>query len=174
MQSRKRTFLGLGSNVGNRLENIVRAIDRLSRLGEVVKVSTVYESEPWGVEEQPPFLNCVLELRTPIGVRELLTEVKEIERSVGRKMRFRWGPREIDIDILLYDHEVVDEPGLSVPHPYIEERDFVLVPLLELDGSLVNPKTGKAYREHLPGLRPKLKPFCCIVGQGRPSVGALL
>ncbi len=162
MRSRKRVFLGLGSNLGDRLGYLLSAMDRISELGEVRAISTVYESEPWGVEEQPPFLNCVLEFWTDIPPEELLKMLKEIERAVGRRERFHWGPREIDIDILLYGNEVFEGKELKIPHPHLEERDFVLVPLLEVDRKLRNPKNGRSLSESLNRLEVKLKPFCCI------------
>ncbi len=173
MQSRKRVFLGLGSNVGDRIENILRALEELSRLGELVKVSTVYESEPWGVKEQPTFLNCAVEMKTSLSPEELLSRIKDIERRLGRVERFHWGPREIDIDIILYDELVIESDKLKVPHPFIEKRDFVLVPLLELDEDLVNPKSGVPYRTYLERVRVALKPFCCIRREGGTSVGSL-
>ncbi len=163
MQSRKRIFLGLGSNVGDRLGNIMRAIEELRILGEIRAVSTIYESEPWGVSQQPTFLNCVVEMFTVLDPHKLLTEVKGIERRIGRKDRFRWGPREIDIDILLYSDEVIEKSDLKIPHPYIGERDFVLVPLLEIDSSLHNPETGRPFKEFLSNLNITIKPFCCLL-----------
>ncbi|RLJ69905.1 2-amino-4-hydroxy-6-hydroxymethyldihydropteridine diphosphokinase [Hydrogenivirga caldilitoris] len=162
MKSRERVFLGLGSNVGDRVKNILSALEELSRLGKLIKVSTVYESEPWGVEDQPPFLNCVVELKSPLPPKKLLAEVKSIEKKLGRIERTRWGPREIDIDILLQDNLVYESEELKLPHPLIEYRDFVLIPLLELDTNLINPKSGKAYKDSLPKIENRLKPFCCI------------
>ncbi len=162
MQSRKKVFLSLGSNVGNRIGNILKAIDLLRGLGEIRKVSTVYESEPWGVSDQPPFLNCVVLMETSLLPEELLGELKKIERIVGRKERFRWGPREIDIDILLYDDEVVELPNLSIPHPHMTDRDFVLYPLLELE-EVRDPRTGRPFRDSLRNLSLSLRPFCSIL-----------
>jgi len=174
MQSRKKVFLGLGSNVGDRIDNLIRAIDSLSEIGYVKSVSTVYESEPWGVEDQPPFLNCVVEIETELSPRELLTKAKELEIKLGRIKRSHWGPREIDIDILIYDEVVMDEEDLKIPHPFIEKRDFVIVPLLEIDPEVVNPKSGKPYALHAKEITPRLKPTCCILNkEGKPSVGTL-
>ncbi len=161
MESRKRILLGLGSNVGDRISYILKAIDELERIGELGRISTVYESEPWGVVDQDPFLNCVLELFTGLDPFTLLKRLKEIEKRVGRKERFRWGPREIDIDILLYEEEVVDTPELRIPHPFIKERDFVLIPMLELDPNLKDPLSGEPYRKVR--LSNGLRPFCCIL-----------
>lgn len=162
MESR-RTYLGLGSNVGDRLSNILRAIDLLRNFLNIEKISTIYESKPWGVEDQPHFLNCVLAGETSLSPMELLKEVKRIERDVGRRKRFRWGPREIDIDILLYGEEVLELPDLKIPHPYIKRRDFVLVPLLEIEENLSDPKTGELYKVALKELEVRLKPICSIL-----------
>jgi len=161
--SRERVFLALGSNVGDRLGNILGAIVRLSAFGKVVRVSTVYWSEPWGVLDQPPFLNCVVELRTHLSPRHLLLRIKEVEKELGRKERFRWGPREIDIDILLYGDRVIAESDLRIPHPHLENRDFFLAPLLELDGKLRNPEKGTELRLVLTRMDIKLRPFCSIL-----------
>jgi 2-amino-4-hydroxy-6-hydroxymethyldihydropteridine diphosphokinase len=166
MESRKRVFLGLGSNLGNRLENIFKALEELSRIGKVERVSTVYESPPWGVENQPSFLNCVVELRTDSEPEDLLKAVKEIEQKLGRVKRFHWGPREIDIDILLYGEEVVDETHLKIPHPFIQERDFVLFPLLELDESLKDPREGRPYKYYAERLKNRLTPYCSLLSVG--------
>ena len=161
MESRKRVLLGLGSNVGERISYILKAMVELEKIGELGRISTVYESEPWGVEDQDPFLNCVLELYTDLDPFNLLRELKEIEKKVGRRERFRWGPREIDIDILLYEEKVVDTPELKIPHPFIKERDFVLIPMLEVDPDLRDPMSGEYYRDVK--LESKLKPFCCVL-----------
>ena len=173
MQSRKRVFLGLGSNVGDRIGNIVKAIDSLRSLGAIKRVSTLYESKPWGVEDQPAFVNCVVEIETDLKPRDLLKEAKRLEEKLGRVKRFHWGPREIDIDILLYEEDIVDEEDLKIPHPFIKERDFVLVPLLELDRSITDPSTGKPYLTYLDELEVKLKPLCSILEGKAPSVGTL-
>ncbi len=171
MESRKRVLLGLGSNVGNRLHYILTAIGRLKDLGEIGKISTIYESEPWGVEDQEPFLNCVLELYTRLDPHALLKELKLIEKKVGRKERFRWGPREIDIDILLYEDEVVETDELKIPHPLIKERDFVLVPMLEINPSLKDPVSGEPYGDV--NIESTLRPYCCVLKKGERGARAL-
>ena len=171
MESRKRVLLGLGSNVGNRLDYILMAIGRLKDLGEIGKISTIYESEPWGVGDQEPFLNCVLELYTRLDPHTLLKELKRIEKEVGRKERFRWGPREIDIDILLYEDEVVETDELKIPHPLIKERDFVLVPMLEIDPSLKDPVSGEPYGDV--NIESTLRPYCCVLKKGERGARAL-
>ena len=164
MESRKRVFLGLGSNVGERVSYILRALEELEKIGELGRISTVYESEPWGVTDQEPFLNCVLEFFTDLDPFTLLKSLKEIERRVGRRERFRWGPREIDIDILLYGNEVVNTPELRIPHPFIKERDFVLIPMLEIDPELRDPMSGEPYGNFRP--KGRLTPFCCVLKRG--------
>jgi len=158
----QRVFMGLGSNLGDRLAYILKALDLLSRNLKVVRVSTVYESDPWGVENQPPFLNCVVEARTELTPPELLRRLKEVEQALGRKRRFRWGPREIDVDILLFGNVVLESPDLRIPHPHLVERDFFLLPLLELDPLLRDPSSGVPYASF--GKRSfKLRPFCCVI-----------
>jgi 2-amino-4-hydroxy-6-hydroxymethyldihydropteridine diphosphokinase len=137
-----RAYVGLGSNVGDRDRNVRAAVDRL---GEgpltVVRLSTIRETEPVGVTDQPKFLNAVAALETVLRPSALLDRLLEIERELGRDRTAerRWGPRAIDLDLLLYGDEVIDEPGLTVPHPRLAERRFVLEPLYELDPDLVLP-----------------------------------
>lgn len=134
-----RAFLGLGSNLGDRLANLVRAVGALNSHGiEVGRVSSVYETDPVG-PPQPEFLNAVCEISTDLAPRDLLAVLKSIEKEIGRTHSERWGPREIDLDILLYGQTSIDEPGLVVPHPELTKRDFVLVPLLEIAADLELP-----------------------------------
>ncbi len=159
----KTVFLALGSNIGNRTLFILKAIEELKNHIKILKVSTVYESEPWGVKKQPPFLNCVIEGKTTMLPEELLKIVKQIEKKVGRIDRFRWGPREIDIDILLYGNSIIDLPHLKVPHPFLVERDFFLYPLIEINHNLKHPATGKNLSEYTSTTPNTLKPSCCII-----------
>ena len=133
-------FIGLGSNLGDREENIREALERLSELGPL-RASTVRETEPVGITDQPSFLNAAAEVETELSARGLLESLLAIERDLGRDRTAeqRWGPRTIDLDLLLYGEEVVDEPGLTVPHPRLAERRFVLEPLHELAPELVLP-----------------------------------
>lgn len=144
--SASRVFVGLGSNLGDRLANLKAAVAAMrTTVGvESVRTSSVYETDPVGVEDQPMFLNAVAELRAEVAPRDLLTRFKEIESEVGRTPRDAWGPREIDLDILLYDDRVIDEGDLEVPHPEMAHRSFVLVPLLEIDREIVIPGVGPA------------------------------
>ncbi len=130
--SNERVFLALGSNVGDRLGNIVSALRLLQRQVVITKLSAVYTSQPMYVLEQPEFYNMVIEVTTDLLPEELLQFCKEIEQSVGRVKRQRNGPREIDVDILFYGERVVSQTDLVVPHPRIAERPFVVVPLVEI------------------------------------------
>jgi 2-amino-4-hydroxy-6-hydroxymethyldihydropteridine diphosphokinase len=145
-----RAYVGLGSNLGDREATIRRAVELLGgRPGiELVAVSTLRETDPVGVEDQPRFLNGAAALEVELSARGLLDELLAVERELGRdrSQEARWGPRTIDLDLLLYGRETVDEPGLTVPHPRLVERQFVLEPLHELDPDLALPD-GRAVRE---------------------------
>ncbi len=122
-------YIGLGSNLGDREAVLLRAADAL----DAVRISPVIETEPWGFADQPPFLNAVAEVETDLSARGLLELLLDIEQRLGRtRTGPRYGPRTIDLDLLLYGHEVIDEPGLRVPHPRLAERRFVLEPLAAL------------------------------------------
>ena len=133
-------YVGLGSNLGDREATIRRAI---AALPGVVAVSELRETDPVGVTEQPAFLNGVVALETELSPRELLDTLLAVERDLGRERRERWGPRTIDLDLLLYGGETVDEPGLTVPHPGLHVRRFALEPLTDLDPELVVPGRGR-------------------------------
>jgi 2-amino-4-hydroxy-6-hydroxymethyldihydropteridine diphosphokinase len=130
-----RAFLGIGSNLGDRLGALQAAVDRLASSDgiRVVASSRVYETDPVGGPEQPDFLNVVVEVDTDLTARELLIAGLGVERDLGRIRDVRWGPRTVDVDLLIYGRAVIDEPDLVVPHPRIHERSFALVPLLELE-----------------------------------------
>jgi 2-amino-4-hydroxy-6-hydroxymethyldihydropteridine diphosphokinase len=136
-------YVGIGTNLGDRNENVRRALELLVELGPI-RSSTVRETDPVGVTDQPKFLNAVAELETDLPARELLEGLLEIECRLGRdrSSEQRWGPRTIDLDLLLYGQETIDEPGLSVPHPRLAERRFVLEPLCELAPDLILPNGG--------------------------------
>ncbi|MEX0816503.1 MAG: 2-amino-4-hydroxy-6-hydroxymethyldihydropteridine diphosphokinase [Gaiellales bacterium] len=142
-------YVGLGANVGNRRENLDRAVELLAAEPgvRVLAVSSVRETDPVGYEDQPRFLNAACALETELGPRELLERLLAIERALGRERAGpRFGPRTIDLDLLLYGNETLDEPGLTVPHPRLAERLFVLEPLYELAPDLVLPD-GRAVRD---------------------------
>lgn len=146
-------YIGLGSNVGGRERNCEKAVSILKERGvSILKMSSLYETSPWGVEDQPDFINMVVEAEAELRPLELLNLLKEIESDMGRVKTYRWGPRLIDLDILFYDTLVVDTPELKIPHPYIEKREFVLRPLSEIAPDLRHPVTGKTVREMLESL----------------------
>lgn len=134
-----RAYVGVGANLGDR-ESTIRAA--IAALPDVVAVSELRETDPVGVLDQPPFLNGAVALDTDLTPRELLDVLLEVERGLGRERRERWGPRTIDLDLLLYGGETLDAPGLAVPHPRLHERRFALEPLAELDPGLVVPGRG--------------------------------
>jgi 2-amino-4-hydroxy-6-hydroxymethyldihydropteridine diphosphokinase len=136
-----RAYLGLGSNLGDRLANLGRAVRLLQERGvDVVRSSRVYETEPVGGPSQPDYLNAVIEARTESSARELLRSALAVEEEMGRIRTERWGPRVIDVDVLTYGDEHIDETDLTVPHPRMHERAFVLIPLLELDADPPLPR----------------------------------
>jgi 2-amino-4-hydroxy-6-hydroxymethyldihydropteridine diphosphokinase len=132
-------YVGLGANLGDREATIGAAV---AALPGIVAVSTLRETEPVGITDQPRFLNGVAALETELSARELLAVLLSVERELGRERRERWGPRTIDLDLLLYGAETLDEPGLTVPHPRLHERRFALEPLAELDPELMIPGHG--------------------------------
>jgi 2-amino-4-hydroxy-6-hydroxymethyldihydropteridine diphosphokinase len=137
-------FVGIGSNLGDRETNLSRAIDLLSAEDgiEVVAVSEIRETEPVGPVEQGPFLNGALQVETSLPPGELLERLFSVESRLGRVRNERWGARTIDLDLLLYGDEKLDQPGLSVPHPRLHERRFALEPLVDLDPALEIPEFG--------------------------------
>jgi len=126
-----RVAIGLGSNLGNRADHLNGALSDLSDLGEVVATSSIYETAPVGGPSQDAYLNAVVVVDTDLPPRSVLDRLLGIERAHGRQRRERWGPRTLDLDLLLYGDQVIDSPGLSVPHPRLTERRFVLEPLNE-------------------------------------------
>ena len=139
-----RVLLALGSNLGDRDAYLAAAREALARAGvALVNESRVAETEPVGITDQPRFLNQVLEGETTLEPRALLDRIKDIERQLGRQQRERWGPREIDIDILRYDNRTVDEPGLRIPHPELKNRPFLLELIGELDPLPDPPHKGE-------------------------------
>jgi 2-amino-4-hydroxy-6-hydroxymethyldihydropteridine diphosphokinase len=136
-----RVYLGLGSNKGERLNYLQSALIETAKLSRtsVHTVSSVYETEPVGNKDQAEFLNAVAEIETDLSPHDLLSELKRIEKNLGRKERIRWGPREIDIDILYYDDVVLRDDSIQIPHGEIANRRFVLIPLNEIAQGLMDP-----------------------------------
>jgi 2-amino-4-hydroxy-6-hydroxymethyldihydropteridine diphosphokinase len=140
-----RAYVGLGANLGPREVTILRAVELLGAIEgiEVLELSRLRETEPVGVMEQPTFLNGAVALETTLSPRELLDALLSVERELGRVRGERWGPRTIDLDLLAYDGETVDEQGLRVPHPRLHERRFALEPLADLEPELEIPGLGR-------------------------------
>ena len=135
-------FIALGSNLGDRAANLQAAIEALEPEVHTLKCSPVYETPPWGYSDQPQFLNQVVEAETDLSPVALLECMKKIEVQLGRQETFRFGPRLIDLDIIFYDREVIDSPPLTIPHPRLETRAFVLMPLADLAPQNLHPKLG--------------------------------
>jgi 2-amino-4-hydroxy-6-hydroxymethyldihydropteridine diphosphokinase len=146
-----RVYLGLGSNLGDREANLARALARLRSVMSIEAVSWVYETEPVGYREQPDFLNLVVVGQTELTPEALLEATQGIERELGRERPFRNAPRTIDIDLLLYDGLVRESPELTLPHPRMLERQFVLRPLADVDPELRHPVTGERIADRLAG-----------------------
>ena len=133
-------YISIGSNLGDRELNCRRSVELLMQRGTTIKKeSSLYETEPWGVKDQPLFLNMAIEIKTDLKPGELLRTLKDIEEEMGRGETFHWGPRIIDLDILLFDDFIVDEENLKIPHPYLHQRDFVLKPLCEIAEHIRHP-----------------------------------
>ena len=157
-----KAFIALGSNLGEREAMIRQALEALAALPqtELLRASSLYDTEPVGDMDQPNFLNAVAQVDTDLAPRQLLWNLMLIERRLGRVRTRRWGPRVIDLDLLLHGDEVLDQPDLTVPHPELIRRSFVLVPLVELDPLVVHPVTGETLLAHLSRLnnaRPPVK-----------------
>jgi 2-amino-4-hydroxy-6-hydroxymethyldihydropteridine diphosphokinase len=148
-----RAYVGLGSNLGDRAAHLLLGLSALSRLPKthLLRLSPVYETDPVG-PPQPPYLNMVAELETALSPKGLLAEMLRVEKALGRERRERWGPRTLDLDLLLYGDLVLEEAGLSVPHPRLHERAFVLVPLLDLLPEGRHPLLGQSFAELLASL----------------------
>ena len=145
-------YLSLGSNVGDREEQLGKAQQRLAALGKIIAVSSYYETEPVEFTGQPWFLNCALALETELGPEELMRSILRIEQEMGRRRIQKKGPRSIDIDILLFGNLVVNSPELAIPHPAMQDRRFVLEPLAQIAPYACHPVSKRTIRELLEAL----------------------
>lgn len=140
----------LGSNEGDRLAHLQQAVAQIPmNCGLIVRVSNVYSTEAWGLEDQPDFLNMAVEVDTDLSPIGLLKATQQIEEQLGRQREVKWGQRTLDIDILLYGAEIIDEEQLKIPHPYLPERRFALVPLNEIASEVVHPQLQKTVNQLL-------------------------
>ncbi|MCB0597173.1 MAG: 2-amino-4-hydroxy-6-hydroxymethyldihydropteridine diphosphokinase [Lewinellaceae bacterium] len=141
-------YLHTGTNLGDREANLKRANERImEEIGPIEKASRVYRTKAWGITDQPDFLNQALLVSTHLSPFELLEKIQDIERRMGRAREIKWGERIIDIDILFYNDEIIDTENLTIPHPYLHYRNFVLLPLMDIAPGLLHPGFGLTVAE---------------------------
>ena len=157
-------YLSLGSNMGDRKDNLRKVLSLLRQEMPLTAVSSVYKTEPWGYTSQPAFLNMACAVETSLSPRGLLALAWRMERELGRVPSFHYGPRTIDVDILLYGDEIIETAELQIPHPHFSARAFVLVPLVEIAPSLVHPALGKSISELLEEIPGKEKDGVVMLG----------
>ena len=148
----EKAYISIGSNLGERERNCRRAVEGISAFAGVTAVSSYYETEPVGVEDQPLFINCAIEIATDLAPRELLRKLQAIENKLGRTHKIKWGPRTIDLDIIFYGNEIINDSDLKVPHPEAHKRRFVLEPIREIAPELVHPLLKLSVTELLDSL----------------------
>jgi 2-amino-4-hydroxy-6-hydroxymethyldihydropteridine diphosphokinase len=142
-------YFSIGTNLGDRFANLQRALSLLQEEMAITAVSPIYVTEPWGDTDQPQFFNISVAAVTDLSPHAILETIKSAEKTMGRVPTRHWGPRLIDIDLVLYGHEVVDEPDLKVPHPHMAERAFVLAPLADIIPTYIHPVTGQTIQAML-------------------------
>jgi 2-amino-4-hydroxy-6-hydroxymethyldihydropteridine diphosphokinase len=159
---KKTVYLSLGSNVGDKQANLEQAISQLGKLGTVTKRSAFYETEPMEITDQPWFVNCAVELETELMPKQFIAAVLDIEREMGRKRTKKKGPRTIDIDVLLFGKSIIEMKGLTVPHPAMHLRGFVLEPMVEIAPEVRHPvfkRSMRELRDALPAASGQVKKF---------------
>ncbi|MBI2485654.1 MAG: 2-amino-4-hydroxy-6-hydroxymethyldihydropteridine diphosphokinase [Deltaproteobacteria bacterium] len=148
-------FISIGSNLGDRVENCIKAVREISSFATVLALSSIYETEPVGKEDQPYFINCVVKIETELSPSDLLASLQSVEDRLGRRVEERWGPRVIDLDIIFYNHLVIETEELTIPHPRAHLRRFVLLPLSEIAPQLVHPFLNVSISKLLEALKDK-------------------
>ena len=147
-------YIGIGSNIGDRYKNCTVAIDTIcaSESIRLLEQSSFYLTEPWGVKEQDDFINLVIKIDTSLSPQQLFCFLQEAERKLGKKETVKWGPRTIDLDILFYNGQTLEAPQLTIPHPLLHQRGFVLIPLQEIDPHLTHPVFSRTISQLLDSL----------------------
>ena len=148
-------FIGIGSNLGDRIENCIKAVGEISSFATVLALSSIYETEPVGKEDQPYFINCVVKIETELSPSDLLASLQSVEDRLGRRGKERWGPRLIDLDIIFYNDLAIETEELTIPHPRAHLRRFVLLPLSEIAPRLVHPVLNVSISRLLEALQDK-------------------
>jgi 2-amino-4-hydroxy-6-hydroxymethyldihydropteridine diphosphokinase len=148
LNNSEKVMIGLGSNVGDKRKNMSLALQLIeAQVGHIQKCSSLYETDPWGMEEQAVFLNQVIAVDTDKNPWQILSEISKIETILNKNKKVHWGPRAIDLDILLYGQKIIFENSLIIPHPFMHLRNFVIVPLNEIAPDIVHPLLGKAFSD---------------------------